>query len=73
MSYSSIDTSEFMCVCVLVLYRFENRKNTVMNISPLEAKVREVTSNDPWGASSQDKQIVADHTHSLYVHLPVLL
>ncbi|KAG2388211.1 hypothetical protein C9374_001061 [Naegleria lovaniensis] len=37
-------------------------KNTVLQMTPLEIKVRECTSNDPWGVKQTDKLEVADHT-----------
>lgn len=39
----------------------------VLNRSQIEIKVREATSNDPWGASGSLKQEVAEATYNLYV------
>nr|CAG4711145.1 unnamed protein product [Naegleria fowleri] len=39
-------------------------KNTVLQMTPLEIKVRECTSNDPWGVKLSDKLEVADHTYN---------
>lgn len=39
-----------------------------MNLTEMEQKVREATSNDPWGASGTLKQELAQATHNLYVH-----
>jgi len=38
-----------------------------MNLTEMEQKVREATSNDPWGASGTLKQELAQATHNLYV------
>ncbi|EFC42631.1 predicted protein [Naegleria gruberi] len=37
-------------------------KNTVLQMTPLEIKVRECTSNDSWGVKLSDKLEVADHS-----------
>jgi len=37
-------------------------KNVVLNYSDAEAKVREATSNDPWGPSSQLMSELAEYT-----------
>lgn len=39
-------------------------KNTVLQMTPLEIKVRECTSNDSWGVKLADKLEVADHTYN---------
>lgn len=39
-------------------------QNAVMNFTPIEAKVREATNNEPWGASSTAMQEIADATHN---------
>ncbi|KZZ86762.1 ENTH/VHS family protein [Ascosphaera apis ARSEF 7405] len=39
-------------------------QNAVMNFTEMEAKVREATNNEPWGASSTLMQEIADGTHS---------
>lgn len=39
-----------------------------MNRSNLEVKVREATSNDPWGAPGTLKQEIAEATYNLYAH-----
>ena len=36
----------------------------VMNYTEMEAKVREATNNEPWGASSTLMQEIANGTHS---------
>ena len=36
----------------------------VMNYTEMEAKVREATNNEPWGASSTQLQEIANATHS---------
>ncbi|CAG8541328.1 10230_t:CDS:2, partial [Cetraspora pellucida] len=40
------------------------RKNVVMNYTEMEAKVREATNNEPWGASSTLMQEIAQGTQS---------
>lgn len=42
-------------------------QNVVMNLTEMEAKVREATNNEPWGASSTLMQEIADGTNS-YTH-----
>ncbi|KAH6853983.1 hypothetical protein B0I37DRAFT_20050 [Chaetomium sp. MPI-CAGE-AT-0009] len=37
-------------------------QNAVMNFTEMEAKVREATNNEPWGASSTQMQEIADGT-----------
>ncbi|KAL1843829.1 hypothetical protein VTJ49DRAFT_7180 [Mycothermus thermophilus] len=37
-------------------------QNAVMNYTEMEAKVREATNNEPWGASSTQMQEIADGT-----------
>lgn len=37
----------------------------VMNFTEMEAKVREATNNEPWGASSTQLNEIADGTHNL--------
>ncbi|KAI5285815.1 Epsin-3, clathrin recruitment and traffic between the Golgi and endosome [Ascosphaera aggregata] len=39
-------------------------QNAVMNFTEMEAKVREATNNEPWGASSTLMQEIANGTHS---------
>ncbi|CCG84446.1 protein of unknown function [Taphrina deformans PYCC 5710] len=39
-------------------------QNVVMNFTEMEAKVREATNNEPWGASSTQLNEIADGTHS---------
>ncbi|MCJ1458151.1 Epsin-3, clathrin recruitment and traffic between the Golgi and endosome [Mycoblastus sanguinarius] len=39
-------------------------QNAVMNYTEMEAKVREATNNEPWGASSTLMQEIANGTHS---------
>ncbi|KAI9773142.1 MAG: Epsin-3, clathrin recruitment and traffic between the Golgi and endosome [Geoglossum simile] len=39
-------------------------QNAVMNYTEMEAKVREATNNEPWGASSTMMQEIADGTNS---------
>ena len=40
------------------------RNVAVMNYTEMEAKVREATNNEPWGASSTQLQEIANATHS---------
>lgn len=44
------------------------RTAKVMNYTEMEQKVREATSNDPWGASGTLKQELAQATHNLYAY-----
>ncbi|KAM0278475.1 hypothetical protein ACHAQH_005142 [Verticillium albo-atrum] len=37
-------------------------QNAVMNYTEMEAKVREATNNEPWGASSTTMQEIANGT-----------
>lgn len=37
-------------------------KNAVLNLTEMEAKVREATNNDPWGASSTLMNEIAQGT-----------
>ncbi|CAG8605748.1 7802_t:CDS:2 [Acaulospora morrowiae] len=46
---------------------FNKVKNVVMNYTEMEAKVREATNNEPWGASSTLMQEIAQGTYS-YQH-----
>ncbi|WEW58972.1 Epsin-3, clathrin recruitment and traffic between the Golgi and endosome [Emydomyces testavorans] len=39
-------------------------QNAMMNFTEMEAKVREATNNEPWGASSTLMQEIANGTHS---------
>ncbi|MCJ1484749.1 Epsin-3, clathrin recruitment and traffic between the Golgi and endosome [Schaereria dolodes] len=39
-------------------------QNAVMNYTEMEAKVREATNNEPWGASSTLMQEIANGTYS---------
>ncbi|WVR09690.1 hypothetical protein IAU60_006765 [Kwoniella sp. DSM 27419] len=39
---------------------YEQAKNMVLNVTEMEAKVREATNDDPWGASSTLMQQIAD-------------
>ncbi|WWC95069.1 hypothetical protein V866_001921 [Kwoniella sp. B9012] len=39
---------------------YNQAKNMVLNVSEMEAKVREATNDDPWGASSTLMQQIAD-------------
>ncbi|KAF8648771.1 hypothetical protein AX16_006178 [Volvariella volvacea WC 439] len=43
---------------------YNQAKNVVLNISEMEAKVREATNDDPWGASSTLMQEIAQGTFS---------
>jgi len=54
MNISSFDIKE----------KFKTVKNVVMQVTPIEAKVRACTSNDPWGAKSTDKAEVAEATYN---------
>ncbi|GBB85622.1 hypothetical protein RclHR1_01210030 [Rhizophagus clarus] len=46
---------------------FNKVKNVVMNYTEMEAKVREATNNEPWGASSTLMQEIAQGTYN-YTH-----
>ncbi|KAM0441078.1 hypothetical protein ACHAPT_000383 [Fusarium lateritium] len=41
---------------------FRKAQNAVMNFTEMEAKVREATNNEPWGASSTLMQEIANGT-----------
>ncbi|KAJ7196041.1 ENTH-domain-containing protein [Mycena pura] len=41
---------------------YTQAKNVVLNVSEIEAKVREATNDDPWGASSTLMQDIANRT-----------
>jgi len=41
---------------------YNQAKNVVLNVSEMEAKVREATNDDPWGASSTLMQDIAQGT-----------
>ncbi|KAI9594334.1 hypothetical protein BDF19DRAFT_445599, partial [Syncephalis fuscata] len=43
---------------------FNKVKNAVLNLTEMEAKVREATNNDPWGASSTLMQEIAQGTYN---------
>ncbi|KAK0391917.1 hypothetical protein NLU13_1415 [Sarocladium strictum] len=43
---------------------FRKAQNAVMNYTEMEAKVREATNNEPWGASSTTMQEIANATFS---------
>ncbi|GFZ51112.1 ENTH domain-containing protein [Saitozyma sp. JCM 24511] len=43
---------------------YNQAKNAVLNVSEMEAKVREATNDEPWGASSTLMQQIADGTHN---------
>ena len=43
---------------------FRKAQNAVMNYTEMEAKVREATNNEPWGASSTALQEIANATRS---------
>ena len=45
-----------------------NRKNVVYNYSDAEAKVREATSNDPWGPSSALMGELAEYTYHVQAY-----
>ena len=42
-----------------------NRKNVVGNYSDIQVKVREATSNDPWGPSGALMSDIADATYNV--------
>ncbi|QGA15788.1 hypothetical protein EYB26_003448 [Talaromyces marneffei] len=42
-------------------------QNAVMNYTEMEAKVREATNNEPWGASSTLMQEIASGTHNYHL------
>jgi epsin len=43
---------------------YAHRSLAVMNYTEMEAKVREATNNEPWGASSTLMQEIANGTYS---------
>jgi len=43
---------------------FRSKIPVVMNFTEMEAKVREATNNEPWGASSTQLNEIADGTHN---------
>ena len=45
-----------------------HRKNVVYNYSDAEAKVREATSNDPWGPSSALMGELAEYTYHVQAY-----
>ena len=53
---------------VHTLYTHTNRKNVVYNYSDAEAKVREATSNDPWGPSSALMGELAEYTYHVQAY-----
>lgn len=53
-------------VCILC------RKNVVYNYSDAEAKVREATSNDPWGPSSSVMGELAEYTYHVEAYAMVM-
>ena len=60
-----------MCVCspcchvIIVCFASMNRKNVVYNFTEAEVKVREATSNDPWGPPSTVMAELAEMTYSM--------
>ncbi len=50
------------CYLVSLLMIFFFLAVAVMNYTEMEAKVREATNNEPWGASSTQMQEIADGT-----------
>ncbi|KAG2009808.1 Epsin-3, clathrin recruitment and traffic between the Golgi and endosome [Coprinopsis cinerea AmutBmut pab1-1] len=44
---------------------YNQAKNVVLNVSEMEAKVREATNDDPWGASSTLMGEIAQGTFNL--------
>ncbi len=57
----------YNCICFEGLHRFIVRsffhsKNVVYNYTDAEVKVRESTSNDPWGPSSSLLAELAEYT-----------
>ncbi|KAG8994450.1 Epsin-3, clathrin recruitment and traffic between the Golgi and endosome [Tulasnella sp. JGI-2019a] len=44
---------------------YNQAKNIVLNVSEMEAKVREATNDDAWGASSTLMQEIAQGTFNL--------
>jgi len=51
---------------------FKMTKNTVMQVSETEKKVKEATSNDKWGPSSTQMRDISQMTHS-YSELPIIM
>lgn len=47
-----------------LLRRIPNKCIAVMNFTEMEAKVREATNNEPWGASSTLMQEIANGTYN---------
>ena len=65
-------TNALAC-CLLSMYHHTHthslyRKNVVYNYSDAEAKVRESTSNDPWGPSSALMGELAEYTYHVQAY-----
>ena len=54
-----------VCTHVTVVHYFLCRKNVVYNFTEAEVKVREATSNDPWGPPSTLMADLAEMTYSV--------
>ncbi|KAL5524227.1 ENT3_2 [Sanghuangporus sanghuang] len=52
---------------------YNQAKNMVLNVSEMEAKVREATNDDPWGASSTLMQEIAQGCLSIKFRSAFLL
>ena len=61
--YLTVVIRDCTCVVLFPLAHTQNRKNVVYNYSDAEAKVREATSNDPWGPSSALMGELAEYTY----------
>ena len=55
----------YVCMHVTVVHYFLCRKNVVYNFTEAEVKVREATSNDPWGPPSTLMADLAEMTYSV--------
>eukprot|EP01119_Soliformovum_irregulare_P009267 TRINITY_DN224_c0_g3_i2.p1 TRINITY_DN224_c0_g3~~TRINITY_DN224_c0_g3_i2.p1 ORF type:complete len:567 (+),score=169.75 TRINITY_DN224_c0_g3_i2:44-1744(+) len=51
---------------------YKATRNTVMQVSETEKKVKEATSNDKWGPSSTQMRDISQMTHS-YSELPIIM
>ena len=53
--------------------KWKDIRATVLQMTPMEIKVRECTSNDSWGAKVSDKQEIAEATHNDYEEYKVIM
>jgi epsin len=50
----------------------QNSKNALLNLSEIEVKVLNATSNEPWGPSTTEMREIAKATHS-YANFPLIM